>query len=358
MPFKQGPNCTSRPQGNTKNANIYFYLTCLVIFWLISVGSCCIFQFKTPLQLHYSVPTIEKNKRVVGAWLPVTEENYEKINEQLVNTSSWGGLLDVVQLQGCGWNITDDVMEINETVWQGHACQTILKTLNGKGIDIHMWVGGVSNSIVASPRKFTDSVVNLLKKQTFVKGIHFDDETECAPRATMQNFTSWLNFMNSFSEDMHQENIQVSAAVQALFGIENVPYVHNYPCLQPPWKYKTNKTLVNLIQQMKVDRFLEMDTYYFTLARYLNVLDWYIDNVPLDKLGVAVANRAVNPLANEDEYLARVYALEKSRATWWNFFDLPIDKNWLEWAWRWKTRCAGCPNMSCYELDVSCTRFP
>ena len=109
---------------------------------------------------------------------------------------------------------------------------------------------------------------------------------------------------------------------------------------------------------MKVDRFLEMDTYYFTLARYLNVLDWYIDSVPLDKLGVAVANRAVNPLANEDEYLARVYALEKSGATWWNFFDLPIDKNWLEWAWRWKSRCSGCPSMSCYELDVSCTRLP
>ena len=296
------------------------------------------------------------SKRTIGAWLPVTTVNYENITEQLVNSSSWGGLLDVVQLSGCGWKIVNDLMVINNTEWESQHCQKIIETLNNKNIDIHIWVGGVSNQVVNSPELFIESVLTLVKNNNFVKGIHFDDETECAPRATLKNFTSWINFMNKFSDAMQKEDIKVSAAVQALFGIEDVPYVRNYPCIKEPWKYQTDKMLVSLIQNMKVDRFLEMDTYYFTLARYLNAIDWYNTNVPLDKLGVAVANSAVNPLPGKDEYLARVYALEKSNVNWWNFFDLPIDDNWLEWAWRWKTRCSGCPTMSCFELGVKCKR--
>ena len=99
-----------------------------------------------------------------------------------------------------------------------------------------------------------------------------------------------------------------------------------------------------------------MDTYYFTLARYLDALDWHVQNVPKNHLGIAVANRDVNPLSSPDEYLARMYALEQSGATWFNIFMLPIDDQWLELAWRWKTHCFGCPNLACYELEVVCNR--
>ena len=310
-------------------------------------------------QLNPFIPnssSYKSEERTIGAWLPVTTSNYDKIVNQISNTSSWGGLLNVVQVLGCGWRIVDDVITLNNSEWESKACQSVVNVIMDKDIDLHIWLGGVTNEIVKSPEKFIDSANKLLKTQPFIKGIHFDDETECAPRANIKNFTLWLDFMNLFSEEMHKEHVLVTAAVQALFGIEDVQYLHNYPCLKDPWKYKTNKTLVDVLQHMKVDRFLEMDTYYFTLSRFLNALDWYSKHIPLDKLGVTVANRDVNPLPNADEYLARVYAIDKSSANWWNFFDLPIDDEWLEWAWRWKTKCSGCPNMSCYDLSVSCNR--
>lgn len=297
-----------------------------------------------------------KNDRTVGAWLPVKESNYEQIVNQLSNTTSWGGIIDVVQILGCGWKITGDVVTVNKTEWESKACKSVINVLSKSNIDIHIWLGGVSNKIVESPKNFIDSVQTLIKSEPMIRGIHFDDETECAPRATLKNFTQWLDFMNAFSEEMHKEEVMVTAAVQAIFGIEDAPYLPNYPCIKEPWEYKTNETLVKIIQNMKVDRFLEMDTYYFTLARFLNALDWYTKYIPLDKVGVAVANRDVNPLENSDEYLARVHAIEKSNTDWWNFFDLPIDNEWLEWAWRWKTKCSGCPNLSCFDLSISCGR--
>ena len=117
-------------------------------------------------------------------------------------------------------------------------------------------------------------------------------------------------------------------------------FQHTSPCAVAPWKYKTDPTVQKLMSDMKVDRFLEMDTYYFGLSRYFDALDWYVGNVPQDKLGVAVANLGVNPsLKNKpDEYLSRMHALHKSEANWFNFFDMPIDEEWLEHAKRWKTK--------------------
>ena len=140
----------------------------------------------------------------------MTESNYEKIVNQLSNTSSWGGLLDVVQVLGCGWKIVDDVVTLNNTDWNSKPCQSVRKVLSDRNIDHHVWLGGVSNKIVASPQKFVDSVTKLLKDETSIKGIHFDDETECAPRATMKNFTEWINFMNLFS--MHSQMSSLSKA--------------------------------------------------------------------------------------------------------------------------------------------------
>ena len=332
----------------TQRNNGFLYVGILMISSSIMLVLCC-----TPHEK--SLPYI-LGRRKVGAWLWAKSENFEQIKYQLVNASSWGGLLDVVQVGGCGWAIDGGVMMINKTLWDSVECRTVLEALIERNIDVHMWVGGVPNEIFAQPEKFTNSVRELLKKYNFVKGIHFDDETECAPRANIHDFKSWLEFMNIFSDRMHELKVQVTVAVQAIFGIENVPYEHNHPCLRAPWKYKTDPELIQLLPQMRVDRFLEMDTYYFTLARYLNALDWYVESMPIEKLGVAVANHDVNPLSNADEYLSRVYALDKTNVDWWNFYALPIDENWLEWAWRWKTRCMGCPNLSCFDLDVQCSR--
>ena len=151
-------------------------------------------------------------RRKVGAWLWTKAENSEQIKSQLVNTSSWGGLLDVVQVGGCGWAIDGGIMMINKTLWDGVECRTVLEALIEMNIDVHMWVGGVPNGIFAQPEKFTNSVRELLKQYNFVKGIHFDDETECAPRANIQDFRLWIEFMNIFSDQMHELKVQAKKA--------------------------------------------------------------------------------------------------------------------------------------------------
>lgn len=103
-----------------------------------------------------------------------------------------------------------------------------------------------------------------------------------------------------------------------------------------------------------MDRWLEMDTYYFSTSRYLDALDWYVSAVSRDRLGIAVMNRED---ISADGYVARFHALDKSGADWLNIFMLPASDAWLPYLHRWKTRCAGCPNagtLSCYELAVEC----
>ena len=144
-------------------------------------------------------------------------------------TTNLGGLLDVVQLSGCGWVIDESTtaMTLNQTLFQSAHCQSIIQTLQAQNIDVHMWVGAVPNLAVSDPSTFIASTKALLNKYPFVKGIHFDDEIECAPRATVANFTSWINYLNAYSDALHAVDVQVSVAVQALFGIEDGPYVHN-----------------------------------------------------------------------------------------------------------------------------------
>ena len=169
------------------------------------------------------------SERTVGAWLPIEAHNYQAIKAQLQNTSSWGGLLDVVQLSGCGWVIDESTttMTLNQTLFQSAHCQGIIQSLQAQNIEIHMWIGSVPNLAVSDPSTFIASTTALLNKYPFVKGIHFDDEVECAPRATLANFTSWINYLNAYSDALHAVDAQVSVAVQALFGIEDGPYVHN-----------------------------------------------------------------------------------------------------------------------------------
>ena len=153
-----------------------------------------------------------------------------------------------------------------------------------------------------------------------------------------------------------------------MFGIEDAPWQRNRPCLRVPWRYKTDPKLLSLLRNSKVKRWIEMDTYYFSLSRYLDALDWYRDAIPSSQLGVAVANSNVNKglLTSPDEYIARAHAWHGSKIDaygkaqdeleWLNVFMMPVEDQWREHLWRWKTRCEGCPERACFEMEVPCNR--
>lgn len=207
--------------------------------------------------------------RTVSAWASGSAKTAAATIKQLTDPQ-WKGLIDVVQLNGCGFvvNTTTNLLEVNATEFNDpDGCQAVLSTLSSLGIEVEMWVGGVPDAVVASPDAFIQAASALLKEPRFaagsrahVKGIHWDEETECAPRATLKNFTRWMGFMDQLSDAMHAQGVRVSVAVQALFGIEDAPYAKNRPCLQAPWKYPQSDELTALLSNSKVDRWLEMDT--------------------------------------------------------------------------------------------------
>jgi len=302
----------------------------------------------------------DSEKRTVGAWISASDEERSKaIVEQLLN-KSWTGLFDVAQVGGCGWHVVKtsggSTLDVNETQWKSKSCQMVLSALEKTNITAHAWIGSVPDDVFQNPQPFIDSAVRLIEHFDQISGIHWDDETECAPRATLSNFSKWMHFNNLLADALHDVDAQLSAAVQAIFGIVDEPYVKNAPCANAPWKYNVSSKLLSLLSSTRMDRLIEMDTYYFTLSRYLDALDWHAENIPLEHLGVAVANRDVNPLSTPDEYLARMHALTRSDVNWFNIFMLPADDAWLDLAWRWKTRCEGCPSLACFELGVACDR--
>jgi hypothetical protein len=305
-------------------------------------------------------------QRKVFAWAGTSNATVA----QLTN-ASWRGIFDGVHA-GCGVRIEAAAeavtMVANETVFG--ECAALKAAVEASGGEFHVWTNGVPQSLLDTPSlraAFITSAIEVAHKHG-IKGFSIDDETDCAPRSTLKNFTAWVGFINQFADSLHAASppIQLSAAVQAMFGIEDVEYQPlcsppasagcSQACSRAPWGYNTSAkaTVGELMSNSSMDRWLEMDTYYFGTARYLDALDWYTSAASLDSLGVAVMNR--KDITNEG-YLARFHALDRSGADWLNLFMLPAADEWLPYLRRWKTRCSGCKNrgsLSCYEMQLPC----
>jgi len=139
-------------------------------------------------------------------------------------------------------------------------------------------------------------------------------------------------------------------------NINNINNINNRSCILPESRlkdYPANPAVNSLLGQClgPAGRYLEMDTYYFTTARFLNALEWYKNVIPTKKLGVSVMNRDD---LTADGLAARFYAIEQSKAEWVNVFMLPAKDEWLPHLKRWKTGCKACGVLACYDLDAPC----
>ena len=111
-----------------------------------------------------------------------------------------------------------------------------------------------------------------------------------------------------------------------------------------------------MLSKSKISRWIEMDDYYFSTARFLDALDWHVENIALDKLGVGMMNR-VN--IDADGWASRFHAIRASKVTQLDIFVMPIADEFLTWLWRWKTGYKHCPNggvLSASEPSADC--FP
>ena len=315
------------------------------------------FQLDTKLEIT-SPAILSSSSRTVMAW---TVPN-NGAAAQLRNTS-WANIFDGVQAGGCGIEFYPDGsgMYVNVTKWNG--CLDLHKAVREKGGKFNAWIGAPPAQAIINPTNVLRDALALAKSLD-LDGFSIDDETDCSPRSTLERFENWMTFINIFSNGLHAKGLTLSAAVQAMFGIQDVPYKPlctppqnpscSQACNQAPYAYPNEPKVIELMNNSTIDRFLEMDTYYFGTARFLGALDWYTENVALNKLGVAVMNRKD---ISAEGLVARFHAIEKSKADWINVFLLPANDEWLPYLKRWKTSCVGCgvnTVLGCYDLSVDC----
>jgi len=201
---------------------------------------------------------------------------------QLLN-ASWQGLFDGVQAN-CGVTFEGAGLTVDEAAWK--KCDLLRAALKKTGTKFHVWTPGPSAEALQDPLATAQSAIAFAKKYG-IEGFSLDDESDCAPRSTLDRFSVWVAFVNTFADALHASSppIELSAAVQAMFGIQDVPYKPlcqppdapqcSQACSNPPSSYAPNAEVTKLIQTSTLDRWLEMDTYYFGLGRYLDALDWY-----------------------------------------------------------------------------------
>ena len=295
-----------------------------------------------------------KCKREVWGW---TSSSVATETIAQLQNESWSGIMNGlyafcgVSFQVNSNNSSSVSIAVDSEAYKN--CTKIQSVCQSLNISFHVCLGGIPQAAIDNPQQVIDSAIETAQKYNW-DGYNIDDETECAPRADLANFTNYVNFINTFSNALHSNNIIVTADVQALFGIENISYIQNYPCLYDPWEYPTNKKLVELLANSSIDRWIEMDTYYFTLSRYLDALDWYTKYIPIDKLGIGLENR--DDIEIPDGYVSRFHALWDANVDLISIFILPISDNFLMYLRRWKTYCQNCPQttLSCFEPSVSC----
>lgn len=297
------------------------------------------------LNLHLQHSVHAERPRQIWAW--GTEHEIDVQLKQLQN-STWSNLIDGVQFL-CGLEITEAGFLLNRTVWE--KCSALIPVARASNTKVQLWISGkLPDTKDFAP--FVEQAVKL-RDELGIDGFSLDDEFNCAPRATLTDFESWITFHNGLARGLEEHGITFTSAIQAVFAIQDgVP--DNDPCQRAPSDYEFEPRVSDLLATATLQKWLVMDTYYFTTGRFLGALDWHVRNIPLDTLAIGMMNRAD---LTENDLSARFYAIEKSGVDWINIFLLPIADEFLPFLQRWKSHCAGCgkqPILGCYDWLIEC----
>jgi hypothetical protein len=283
--------------------------------------------------------------RQTWAWASGNLQAEETI-QQLYN-STWSSIIDGIQVW-CGVRFSDHGFEVNQSLWSG--CQPILRAAKETKTKFQLIIAG---SIPDTANVNTYIVQALaMHHHLHVDGFSLDDERDCAPRSTTDQFESWTSWQSQFARGLERQNIPVTSAIQAVFAINNKP--GNQPCADNPSSYDLDSRVVSILQNATIQKWLVMDTYYFSTGRFLGALDWHVQNIPLKYLAIGLMNRTD---LNENDLTARFHAIEKSGVDWINIFMMPIADQFLPFLQRWKHHCSGCGKqyiLGCYDMTISC----
>ena len=302
-----------------------------------------------------------QRKRQVWAWASGGLNRDEGI-EQLRN-ASWSSLIDGIQAW-CGCGFLETGLAINQTGWD--KCVPLIQAAKDSKTKFQIVIAGaVPLTAIDDPTPFINDALELASRHPQITGFSIDDERDCAPRSTVAELEGWVAFHDSFAEALRSHGLHVTSAVQAMFGIQNE--FDNKPCLFPPYGnkqrlpsyYKFVPRVPDLMSSSSIQKWLVMDTYYYSTGHFLTTLDWHTKHVANKMLAVGMSNLInYRDRWTVDELQARFYAIDKSGVDWINLFMLPVNDDFLPFLKRWKTFCQGCglqSTLGCYDFDVECT---
>lgn len=257
-------------------------------------------------------------------------------------------LFDGIQIF-CGCSFSSTGLELNETA--AKKCFPMIQAAKDTNTKVQLVILGT----VPEDEDATMFVNQALKMSEYfggLDGFSFDDETDCAPRAKTDEFEQWMAFHNAFARGLEEHGFTLTSAIQAAFGIQTTP--GNMPCAKVPADFRFDEQVAGALASANLQKWLVMDTYYFTMGRFLTTLDWHVTYIPSEKLAIGMMNRDD---LSVDDLTGRFYAIDKAGVDWINMFVMPIRDAFIPFLQRWKTRCVGCGTqtiLGCYDMDIEC----
>lgn len=219
------------------------------------------------------------------------------------------------------------------------------------------------------------SAVAVARQYNF-SGYNVDDESECAPRSTLANFTAWASFHGAFARGLAAHGLSLSSDIYAAFGITDAPYVsqrpcdglHRLNCSGCMDRFKPDRRIAQALaaggDSNSATQWVTMDTYFYTLDHFLNALDWHRSFLPAGRLGVGLINSLRRgdtpdglPLHNvsAEGWAARAHALHAANISHVSIWSMPLSDEFLWWVPRWKGACRNCGTLACFQPSSECS---
>ena len=278
-------------------------------------------------------------------------------------------IIDCIYLM-CGPAITVDpngraAITMNETQYE-QQCGAYVTKARALGIKVHTFLTDVPKEALADPSGMIESGIALASKHGW-SGYNIDDESECAPRADLHNFTLWVHGLDQIQQAWAVSGLQMSVDVQAVWGILPGPYQRHSPCQKAPWDFAVDAGLEKLLRNSTIDRWVSMDTYFPEGGRFEGQVDWWVDMVgaahftPGISGGYGWEDPPLPSWEQPEGFVSRMRAVHDRNITQLAFWMGMVREEWLPWLYRWKTHCRNCPNaasggatMACFEMQADC----
>eukprot|EP01043_Picozoa_sp_COSAG02_P039150 COSAG02_NODE_3070_length_7426_cov_22.244438_4_plen_230_part_00 len=132
-------------------------------------------------------------------------------------------------------------------------CAPLLAATRGSAGGFQLCLGGVPEAAIANPHPAVASAVALGVQHGW-SGYNIDDESSCAPRGSIANFTRWLTFIDALANGLHAHGMVLTADIQAI---------------TKPWGYQPSEELTAMLSASTIDRWINMDTCACNLSQML-----------------------------------------------------------------------------------------